>query len=113
MRYLDSCPRHLNKYKEGHRDEDHLAAAVWNLMAFIHTEEMIKRGLLPASLDDRPESLLPRPKPLPDPVKPDPLPLRYPVPCPPYSPFDPAPWDLERLRQHPVITWTSNNTKIR
>jgi hypothetical protein len=50
--YLDSCERHIVKYREGHRDEDHMAAAMWNVMAFIHTEEMIRRGRLPAELND-------------------------------------------------------------
>ena len=31
-----------------------MAAAVWNLMALIHTEEMIRRGGLPKELDDLP-----------------------------------------------------------
>jgi hypothetical protein len=50
--YLDSALRHINKYREGHRDEDHLAAAMWNVAAFIHTEEMIRRGRLPSVLSD-------------------------------------------------------------
>lgn len=58
MRYLDSAQRHIDKYVEGHRDEDHMAAALWNIMAFIHTEEMIKRGNLPPELNDVPASLL-------------------------------------------------------
>ena len=47
------------KYLEGHRDEDHLAAARWNIGGMIHTEEMIGRGLLPGELDDLPCYLLP------------------------------------------------------
>ena len=53
-RYLDSAIRHIYKHLEGLRDEDHLAAGAWNLLAAIHTEEMIERGLLPKELDDRP-----------------------------------------------------------
>lgn len=53
-RFLDSAERHLNDYKEGKRDEDHMAQALWNICAFIHTEEMIYRGLLPKELDDLP-----------------------------------------------------------
>lgn len=53
-RFIDSTLRHINKYLEGHRDEDHLSAAAWNVLAIIHIEEMIKRGLLPESLDDLP-----------------------------------------------------------
>lgn len=56
-RYLDSAIRHLYKYLEGHRDEDHLAAARWNVGALMHTEEMIRRGRLPAELSDLPEFL--------------------------------------------------------
>jgi hypothetical protein len=51
---LDSAIRHIYKHLEGFRDEDHLAAGVWNLLGAIHTEEMIERGLLPKELDDRP-----------------------------------------------------------
>ncbi|HUX15613.1 MAG TPA: dATP/dGTP diphosphohydrolase domain-containing protein [Phycisphaerae bacterium] len=53
-RYIDSAIRHLYKFLEGHREEDHLAAAAWNAMGAIHTETMIARGLLPAELDDLP-----------------------------------------------------------
>jgi hypothetical protein len=56
-RYLDSAVRHIYAYLEGKRDEDHLAAAMWNLQGIIHTEEMIKRGLLPESLNDLPNYL--------------------------------------------------------
>ena len=53
-RYMDSALRHLFQYLEGYRDEDHLAQAAWNVMALIHTEECIHRGLLPQELDDLP-----------------------------------------------------------
>lgn len=53
-RYLDSAKRHLNKFHEGYRDEDHLAAAAWNVFSLIHTQEMIRRGVLPKELDDLP-----------------------------------------------------------
>jgi hypothetical protein len=56
-RFLDSAIRHLIKYQEGHRDEDHLAAARWNVGGLMHCEEMIKRGLLPAELNDLPNYL--------------------------------------------------------
>jgi hypothetical protein len=36
------------------QDEDHLAAAAWNVMAMIHTEERVAAGLLPDGLDDLP-----------------------------------------------------------
>lgn len=38
-RCLDSALRHINKYQRGMKDEDHLTAAVWNLIALIHFEE--------------------------------------------------------------------------
>ena len=40
--------------KQGKRDEDHLAAIMFNAMALIHYEEMIERGILPAELSDMP-----------------------------------------------------------
>lgn len=51
-RYLDSAFRHLCAILHGLTDEDHAAAAMWNLAAYIHTGEMIRDGVLPASLDD-------------------------------------------------------------
>ena len=56
-RYFDSAVRHLYKHLEGQRDEDHLAAAVWNVGAMIHTEELIERGLLSKELSDLPNYL--------------------------------------------------------
>lgn len=53
-RFLDSAKRHLDQFQEGMQDEDHLAQATWNLLGLLHTEEMIKRGLLPIELDDLP-----------------------------------------------------------
>jgi hypothetical protein len=37
-RALDSACRHINQYRQGLRDEDHLAQAIWNLAAAIHFE---------------------------------------------------------------------------
>jgi len=51
-RYLSSALRHITKWAMGFRDEDHLAAALWNIASIIETEEMIARGRLPDSLDD-------------------------------------------------------------
>ncbi len=51
-RYLDSAIRHLFTYLEGDRAEDHITAAAWNCMAFVHTEERIKNGQLPGALMD-------------------------------------------------------------
>lgn len=53
-RFLDSALRHIYKYMEGYRDEDHLAAAAWNIQGIIHVEEMIERGVLDVELDDLP-----------------------------------------------------------
>lgn len=52
--FVDSAKRHLDNYLEGMRDEDHLAAAMWNVHCAIHQEEMIERKLLPAELFDLP-----------------------------------------------------------
>jgi hypothetical protein len=56
-RYLDSAKRHMNKLIQGYKDEDHAIAIVWNVMAFVHTEELIERGLLPKELNDMPNYL--------------------------------------------------------
>ena len=39
-RYIDSALRHINQYVMGMQDEDHLAAAMFNIMAIMHHEEM-------------------------------------------------------------------------
>ena len=44
-RLMDSACRHINQYREGHRDEDHLAQAIFNLMAAIHFEECNSKEL--------------------------------------------------------------------
>jgi hypothetical protein len=49
-----SLYRHLVKYMKGYRNEDHLSAIIFNAMAMVHYEEMIKLGALPASLNDMP-----------------------------------------------------------
>lgn len=51
-RYLDSALRHIFKLLERNVDEDHAAAAAWNIMAYIHTEKQIADGRLPAELND-------------------------------------------------------------
>jgi len=53
-RCVASLKRHVMCYQQGKRDEDHLAAIMFNAMALIHYEEMIERGVLPASLNDMP-----------------------------------------------------------
>ena len=58
MRYLDSAERHINDLKAamllGEQSEDHAAAVAWNMLCFMHTEEMLKIGRLSEDLDDRP-----------------------------------------------------------
>lgn len=54
-RTLASLHRHLMKYQQGSKDEDHLAAIMCNAMFILHTEEMVKRGVLPESLLDMPD----------------------------------------------------------
>ena len=56
-RYLNSALRHLEQALEGLNDEDHLGQASFNIMALMHTEEMINRGLLPKELDNLPHYL--------------------------------------------------------
>jgi hypothetical protein len=51
-RYLSSTLRHITKWAMGFRDEDHLAAALWNIASIIETEEMIAQGKLSNTLDD-------------------------------------------------------------
>lgn len=55
MRYFDSAVRHLMKWYEGLKDEDHLAQAMWNVSGMVHTDELIRRGVERyEGLDDRP-----------------------------------------------------------
>ena len=61
-RHVASLLRHLNAWQDGDRcagGEDHLAALACNVMFLIHTEEMVRRGVLPAELDDMPRYRLP------------------------------------------------------
>ena len=46
------CRRHIVKYIMGMTDEDHLSAAVWNLLCIIHHEELGQ-----TELDDMPHYL--------------------------------------------------------
>ena len=50
--YFDSAMRHIAKAKLHSHDEDHLSAAIWNLMCLVESIEMIERQELPAELDD-------------------------------------------------------------
>lgn len=51
---INSAKRHIRAEQEGLIDENHGVAAIWNLMVYLHTKEMIRRGLLPKELDDMP-----------------------------------------------------------
>ena len=53
-RYLNSAESHLQDFKDGDREEDHLAAILWNIYGYIHTEREIREGRLPAELRDVP-----------------------------------------------------------
>lgn len=49
--FLDSALRHIFAVLEGKRDEDHAAAAAWNMMGFIEIAERIVEGTLPVDRD--------------------------------------------------------------
>ncbi len=51
-RYMDSALRHAFAHLEGKRDEPHLDAAIWNLLALSETMERVKAGMLPQCLND-------------------------------------------------------------
>ena len=51
-RYRASLGRHLLDYDEGLKDEDHLAAVVWNAMCIIMNQEFVERGIYPPEIDD-------------------------------------------------------------
>lgn len=53
-RVIASLMRHLLAYMMGRKDEDHMAAVATNAMFILHYEAMIKRGVLPAELNDMP-----------------------------------------------------------
>jgi len=54
-RYVDSALRHMGEFIMGKTNEDHLAAACWNLMAIIHHQELNELELddMPHYLGDR------------------------------------------------------------
>lgn len=51
-RYYNSALRHLFYWFLGLTDEDHLAAAIWNITAILDHEISIETGSLPVSLAD-------------------------------------------------------------
>lgn len=50
--FLDSALRHTHRWATGQVDEDHLIAAIWNLMAAWWTQDKIRREELPPELAD-------------------------------------------------------------
>jgi hypothetical protein len=52
--FANSAMRHLLKKINGFTDEDHAAAATWNLLCLIQTEHWIANGKLPCELDTLP-----------------------------------------------------------
>ena len=55
-RFLSSGLRHTFAILEGRTDENHAAAAAWNLLCFLETRSRIADGRLPSDLDDLPKS---------------------------------------------------------
>lgn len=53
--YTDSAFRHFLKLLDGREDENHLMAAIWNLICLFETRVMIDRGELPKELDNLPK----------------------------------------------------------
>jgi hypothetical protein len=47
-----SALRHMFKYLKGDKDEDHLIAVAWNILAIAEQEELIKEGKLTSLLND-------------------------------------------------------------
>lgn len=54
-RCIASMERHIQEFKMGKTNEDHLAAIIVNGQFIIHYERMIELGLLPKELDDLPK----------------------------------------------------------
>jgi len=55
QRSFESISRHLNDFANGETNEPHMVAVMCNAMFIIHTQEMVRRGVLPAELDDMPD----------------------------------------------------------
>lgn len=51
--YCDSAFRHFADLMAGEPTEDHCAAILWNIVAYMWTLDEIEAGRLPKSLDDR------------------------------------------------------------
>jgi hypothetical protein len=51
--FYDSSMRHIEAWRLGDYEEDHLAAALWNIINLAETERRIQAGKLPKELDNR------------------------------------------------------------
>jgi hypothetical protein len=51
-RIMDSALRHAFQFMAGRKDEDHLSAACWNLIAAMTIRERVRAGKLPKDLED-------------------------------------------------------------
>lgn len=54
--YIDSAERHLQKLKDGLRDEPHASQVIWNMIGYIFTATMIKLKLRDQSLNNMPNT---------------------------------------------------------
>lgn len=54
--YFNSAMRHMIKHLLGLQDENHLVAAIWNLVCMYETEIRVAEGMLPAELSDTPKT---------------------------------------------------------
>jgi hypothetical protein len=57
---LASAQRHIEQFKRGDTDEDHIAQARWNLGVIIHFEEEIRAGRMDSEIDDMPKYAIPK-----------------------------------------------------
>ena len=51
-RFLDSALRHLHQVLQNDTSEDHAAAVMFNISAYMETKDRIEKGELPKELDD-------------------------------------------------------------
>lgn len=58
---IASAQRHIEQWKLGFKDEDHLAQARWNLGAILHYEEEIKAGRMDPKFANMPHYAKPKP----------------------------------------------------
>jgi hypothetical protein len=68
--YIDSAERHLAKLKAGLRDEPHASQVIWNMIGYVFTATLIKRGLRPNELNDMPDQMNSDPSAVAEPLSP-------------------------------------------